>query len=178
MPNCSLIAKKLPQKPKTLPSAQKFAQCPIICLINTQQFAQCPKVCSQETQMFAYCVNDCQYSKIYKTLICRKNSISLALARIFSSPQATMQSFFCSIQNKNRFTYLSNFLACYLQYTHTKTFISRNFIRNHSVKEVNSLWSTFAHCLKITQNVAFEFLNFGISTNFCPIKIDLSGNTV
>ena len=29
-----------------------------------------------------------------------------------------------------------------------------------------------AHCLKITQNVAFEFLNF------CPIKTDLSGNTV
>ena len=89
---CSLIAKKLP----------KFAQCPKICpmpnnLHNTQQFAQYPKVCSQETQMFAYCVNDCQYSKIYKTLICRKNSISLALARIFSSPQATMQSFFCSI---------------------------------------------------------------------------------
>ena len=32
------------------------------------------------------------------------------------------------------------------------------------------------HCLKITQNVAFEFLAF--STNFCPIKTDLSGNTV
>ena len=30
-------------------------------------------------------------------------------------------------------------------------------------------------CLKITQNVAFEFLAF--STNFCPIKSDLSGNT-
>ena len=35
-----------------------------------------------------------------------------------------------------------------------------------------------AQCLKIIQNVAFEFFNFGISTNFCPIKIDLSGNTV
>ena len=35
-----------------------------------------------------------------------------------------------------------------------------------------------AHCLKITQNVAYEFLNFGIFTNFCPIKTDLSGNTV
>ena len=34
------------------------------------------------------------------------------------------------------------------------------------------------HCLKITQNVTFEFFNFGIFTNFCPIKIDLSGNTV
>ena len=28
-----------------------------------------------------------------------------------------------------------------------------------------------SHCLKITQNVAFP-------TNFCPIRIDLSGNTV
>ena len=32
--------------------------------------------------------------------------------------------------------------------------------------------------MKITQNVAFKFLNFGISTNFCPFKTDLSGNTV
>ena len=35
-----------------------------------------------------------------------------------------------------------------------------------------------AQCLKITQNVAFEFLNFGIFHNFCPIKTDLSGNSV
>ena len=33
----------------------------------------------------------------------------------------------------------------------------------------------YTHCLKITQNVAFEFLAF--STNFCPINIELSGNT-
>ena len=31
-------------------------------------------------------------------------------------------------------------------------------------------------CLKITQNIAFEFLAF--STNFCRTKTDLSGNTV
>ena len=36
-----------------------------------------------------------------------------------------------------------------------------------------------AHCLKITHNVAFEFfLILAFSTNFCPIKTDLSGNTV
>ena len=35
-----------------------------------------------------------------------------------------------------------------------------------------------SHGLKITQNVTFEFFNFGISTNFWPIKTDLSGNTV
>ena len=35
------------------------------------------------------------------------------------------------------------------------------------------------HCLKITQNVAFDFfLILAFSTNFCPIKTDLSGNTV
>ena len=33
-----------------------------------------------------------------------------------------------------------------------------------------------AQCLKIIQNDAFEFLAFSI--NFCPIKTDLSGNTV
>ena len=35
-----------------------------------------------------------------------------------------------------------------------------------------------SQCLKIAKNVAFEFLSFGIFTNFCSIKIDLSGNTV
>ena len=34
-----------------------------------------------------------------------------------------------------------------------------------------------SYCLKITQNVAFELLNFDISTNFRSIKSDLSGNT-
>ena len=32
----------------------------------------------------------------------------------------------------------------------------------------------YAQCLKIIQKVAFEFSNFGIFTNFCPIKSDLS----
>ena len=31
---------------------------------------------------------------------------------------------------------------------------------------------------EITQNVSVEFWIFGISSNFCTIKIDLSGNTV
>ena len=36
-----------------------------------------------------------------------------------------------------------------------------------------------SHCLKITQNVAFEcFLILAFSTNFCPFKTDMSGNTV
>ena len=36
-----------------------------------------------------------------------------------------------------------------------------------------------SQCLKITENVAYQFLNFGIFfTNFCPINIDLSGNTI
>ena len=34
-----------------------------------------------------------------------------------------------------------------------------------------------AQCLKITQNVEFDFF-VTLSTNFCPIKTDLSGNTV
>ena len=33
--------------------------------------------------------------------------------------------------------------------------------------------------VKITQNVAFEYLNFyAFSAKFCPLKIDMSGNTV
>ena len=37
---------------------------------------------------------------------------------------------------------------------------------------------TISQCWKITQNVAYKFFNLGISINFCPIKSDLSGNTV
>ena len=36
----------------------------------------------------------------------------------------------------------------------------------------------FAHCLKITQNVAYEFLILAFFTSFCPIKTGISGNTV
>ena len=35
-----------------------------------------------------------------------------------------------------------------------------------------------SQCLKITQNVAFEILILAFFINFCPNKIDLSGNTV
>ena len=38
--------------------------------------------------------------------------------------------------------------------------------------------STLSQCLKITQNVAFELINFGIFHQFLSIKTDLSGNTV
>ena len=37
---------------------------------------------------------------------------------------------------------------------------------------------TKTHCLKITQNVVFDFRILAFSTNFCPIKTDMSGNTV
>ena len=36
-----------------------------------------------------------------------------------------------------------------------------------------------SQCLKIIKNVTFEIFKFlAFSTNFCPIKSDLSGNTV
>ena len=38
-------------------------------------------------------------------------------------------------------------------------------------------FKNYAQCLKITQNVAFEFFNFAIS-HHCTIKLDPSGNTV
>ena len=34
------------------------------------------------------------------------------------------------------------------------------------------------HIQSITQNVAFEFANFGNFHQFCSIEIDLSGNTI
>ena len=52
---------------------------------------------------------------------------------------------------------------------------TRRKIRESSIFFIRSK----SHCLKITQNVAFEFFNFGIFHQFfCPIKIDLSANTV
>ena len=45
-----------------------------------------------------------------------------------------------------------------------------------SFTQVSKAFSS-PHCLKITQNVAFYFLFLAFSTNFCPIKTDLSGNT-
>ena len=48
------------------------------------------------------------------------------------------------------------------------------------IREILFTFFTFAiaatYCLKITQNVAFEFWHF--TPIFCPIKTDLSGNTV
>ena len=45
-----------------------------------------------------------------------------------------------------------------------------NTIPHYSSNTMNT------HCLKITQNVSFQFLV--LFANFCLIKIDLSGNTV
>ena len=53
------------------------------------------------------------------------------------------------------------------------TFLKKPFSKS------NKQYTTYSHCLKITQNVAIEFLNFGIfPPKICPIKTDLSGNTV
>ena len=46
-------------------------------------------------------------------------------------------------------------------------------------KHKEHLGNDISHCLKITQNVAFELLAFlAFFTIFCPIKTDLSGSTV
>ena len=51
-------------------------------------------------------------------------------------------------------------------------------MKHEKIPQQMRLDDAHAHCLKITQNVAFEFLTLAFSTNFCPIKTDLSGNTV
>ena len=39
--------------------------------------------------------------------------------------------------------------------------------------------TVLAHCVKITQNVAFEFFSIlAFSTNICPIKTNLPCNTI
>ena len=52
------------------------------------------------------------------------------------------------------------------------------FCERSELDQLTSNNACDTQCLKITQNVAFEIFNFGIFTNFCPIKTDLSGNTV
>ena len=46
------------------------------------------------------------------------------------------------------------------------------------ILELENCQRSNTHCLKITLNVAFTFINFDFSNNFCPITIDLSGNPV
>ena len=50
--------------------------------------------------------------------------------------------------------------------------------RIHEKSQWKVTKKSYTFCLKIIKNVAFLVLKFGIFTNFCPIKSDLSGNTV
>ena len=47
-----------------------------------------------------------------------------------------------------------------------------------SVSKSIQIFILQSHCLKITQNVAFDIFNFGIFHHFLSVKTDLSGNTV
>ena len=80
----------------------------------------------------------------------------------------------------------STFFAKNLQYSSKKDYKNQNEAYPHQgcqKKYLNYFTILFVHCsfshtLKITQNVAWNFLILAFSTNFCPIKTDLSGNTV
>ena len=56
----------------------------------------------------------------------------------------------------------------YIQNQVFRQFLERFFVLSFACSQ----------CLKIIQYVAFEFFNLAFSTNFCPIKTELSGNTV
>ena len=61
---------------------------------------------------------------------------------------------------------------------HSHTFLTMSHFNSlHYSQTLLGLDFICTHCLKIAQNVAFEFLNFGIFHQFCPIKA-VSGNTV
>ena len=52
--------------------------------------------------------------------------------------------------------------------------LDSDFLKSHFLD-----FQTLSQCLQITQNVALEvFLFLAFSTHFCPIKTDLSGNSV
>ena len=68
--------------------------------------------------------------------------------------------FFCSEPLRDHFSFM--------QY-----FIWMNFESIHSTSKTLK-----TQCLKITQNVSFEFFNIGIFHQFCTFESDLSGNTV
>ena len=44
--------------------------------------------------------------------------------------------------------------------------------------QTSDFYKPILHCLKITQNVTFEFFNFDTFNQFFPIESDLSDNTV
>ena len=75
-------------------------------------------------------------------------------------------------QLKNACTTCQIIVRQLLKISHDYLFLETHFQMILQASEASS------HCLKITQNVAFDFLILAFSTNFCSIKTDLSGNTV
>ena len=63
--------------------------------------------------------------------------------------------------------------------------LQKNFVRESNtisfifkLQKISHHFFLLAHCLKITQNVSFEFSILEFSAIFYPIKVDSSGNTV
>ena len=62
-------------------------------------------------------------------------------------------------------------VTCFTQWTTSP-------IRKSILRQIDQPFRTFAHCLKLLKMSNLNSLILAFSTNFCPIKSDLSGNTV
>ena len=69
------------------------------------------------------------------------------------------------------------FLKFYFGKKNLRIWSFRIFQKNEFLATIRDFLKV-ARCLKTTKNVSFELSNFSLFTNLCPIKIDLSGNTV
>ena len=56
--------------------------------------------------------------------------------------------------------------------------VSKHLEQSKAIISVHQKNLKNPHCLKMNKNVSFEFLNWAVSTIFCPVKKELSRNNV
>ena len=81
------------------------------------------------------------------------------------------------------YIYKQYYFVCIIGlYLQLQVLLYNNIAFIHFELEIAPNWikefAANSQCLKITQNLAFGFLILAFSTNFCPTKSSLSGNTV
>ena len=112
---------------------------------------------SQKEQKLSVTYYQLSYTHVFETFVMITNNISFEIKNIgLPSPPPNKLGF--------------------LLFTYWKK-LKRHFINKYP-QNILPISSSSLQCLKITQNIAFEFSNFGIFHQFWPIRTGLSGNTV
>ena len=127
--------------------------------------------------IFQYCV--VKSKGIFGSLL-RKTLNKLYIYFLFWNVRITFSSWFPAFWfnlSQNPFRSFKLDKLCVPPFKHNFPLIA--FLKRNTIYFLNlRLLGKFLRCLKITKNVSFEFYNYDILTNFCLLKVDLSGNTV